>query len=322
MARAPRILIHSDQTAPQKASLLAACPGAQVGICDTNAGLPAAISTHRPDVVYSVRFDPAPGFPAKALFAEGGPVWVANGGAGTDHLGHWNTDRVTVTNAAGVAADMIAEYVMGCILHFTLDVPGFVQDKALRRWQMRSVEPVKDKTMLIVGLGHTGRAVAARAKAFGMQVTGTRASPEAMENVDDVRPSGDLLQLLPQADVVVVCTPLTDDTRDMLSANAIGVIKEGAVFVDVSRGGVTDQDALCAALNSGRIAGAALDVFPVEPLPPSSPLWNTANLLISPHCSAVHKDWDEASFALFLRNLDNWLNGRPLFNVVDPDRGY
>ena len=99
-------------------------------------------------------------------------------------------------------------------------------------------------------------------------------------------------------------------------------MKPSAILVDVSRGGVVDQTALARALQRNRIAGAALDVFEVEPLPTDSPLWDIPNLVISPHCSGVYEGWGRASFDLFLENLKGWIEGRELFNVVDPVRGY
>lgn len=319
---APRIVLHNDETDTLAARLMEDMPEAHVVQCNSYHDLPEALAAHQPQVVYTVRFDGSHGFPSAALFAENGPAWVANGGAGTDHLGHWDTTQVTVTNAAGVAADMMAEYVMGGFLHFTLDVPGLQRDQTARLWRARTVRPLKDKVLLIVGLGHTGQAIAARAKAFGMTVLGTRARPQTMEYVDEVGAPDALTDMLPQADFVAVATPLTPQTRGLLGACAFAAMTPGVVLADVSRGGVIDARALLTALDNGTVAGAALDVFETEPLPKDSPFWTRNNVLLSPHCSSVTEGWAKASFELFLKNLKRWRSGQPLFNVVDPDRGY
>ncbi len=322
MAETPRILLHNKDTGPLAHWLRTAHPGADFRECDSYQGLPALIDTYRPQVVYSVRFAGTRGFPRQALLGPGGPGWIANGGAGTDHYGHWDTARTTVTNAAGVAAGMMAEYILGGFLHFTLDVPGLRADQAAHAWNARTVRPLADKTLLIVGLGHTGRALATRAAAFGMRVLGTRARPQPTDHVDEVHAAEDLARLLPRADFIAVATPLIPATRGLIGAAEIAAMKPGVILADVSRGGVVDQTALCAALKGGHVAGAALDVFETEPLPASSPLWDLQNVLLSPHCSSVHPDWERASFDLFLHNLERWITGQKLLNIVDPARGY
>ena len=322
MPEHPKVLMHNDHTQDLEAALVARFPTIIHFSCTSYAELPQALEVFRPDVIYSVRFAGTPGFPRAALFAPGGPRWIANGGAGTDHFGQWDPLQVTVTNAAGVAADMMAEYVIGGFLHFNLDVPGLRRDQKAKVWGARQVRPLKGKTLLIVGLGHTGRAIAALAQAFGMTVLGTRARPQPMDNVDEVQGSEVLLTLLPRADYVAVAAPLTPATKGLIDAKAIQSMKPGAILADVSRGGVVDQRALYDALMSGPLAAAVLDVFEHEPLPVESPLWALENVLISPHCSSVYEGWEMASFSLFLDNLSNWIEGTPLFNVVDPARGY
>ncbi|GAB5446263.1 D-2-hydroxyacid dehydrogenase [Gymnodinialimonas sp.] len=322
MANAPRILIHNDETTALAQALHGRFPQAEVAECTSYEALPAQIAGFRPEIVYSVRFAGTTGFPRDALLGAEGPRWIAIGGAGTDHLGTWDTARTTITNAAGVAADMMAEYVMGGFLHFTLDVDGLQADQRDRLWRARKMRPLRGATLLIVGLGHTGRAIAARAKAFGMHVIGTRATPQPMDNVDAVHAATDLPGLLPLADFVAVATPLTPATKGLIGVAEVAALKPGAVLADVSRGTVVDQGALAGALASGRLTGAVLDVFEVEPLPQKSPLWGLDNVLISPHCSSVYDGWESASFELFLDNLARWLDGKALFNVVDPARGY
>ncbi|MEE4187903.1 MAG: D-2-hydroxyacid dehydrogenase [Roseobacter sp.] len=320
--RQPRILLHNDVTAPLAELLLERFPHVTVAECNSYEAMPDALSAFGPDIVYTVRFGGSDGFPRDAMLAQGGLRWIANGGAGIEHLGLWDPSALTVTNAAGVAADMMAEYIMGGFLHFTLDVRGLQKDKAVRRWQARMVRPLAGQMMLIVGLGHTGQALAARAKAFGMTVVGTRARPRPMENVDDVAGPDQLVALARRADFIAVCTPLTATTRGLVDRTVFDAVKPGAVLADVSRGGVIVAQDLLAALEDGRIAGAALDVFETEPLPADSAFWSMENVLISPHCSSVSEGWAQASFRLFLNNLGRWMEGETLSNVVDPLRGY
>lgn len=321
MTGKPRVIVHNDVTAPLLARLREAMPDVEAVGCESFGGLATLMPEFRPDAVYSVRFDSAP-YPRDVLLGPDGPRWISVGGSGCDHLGQWDTGRVTVTNSAGVAAAMMAEFVFGCALHFTLDIPGLDRDKAARRWAARSVIPLRGKTILIVGLGQTGQAVAARAKAFGMTVIGARARPRAMENVDEVHASEDLPQLWERADVIVVCVPLLASTRGLVDSRAFAAMKPTAILVDVSRGGVIEPAALVNALKNKRIAGAALDVFETEPLPEDSPFWGLENTIISPHASAVYEGWDMASFEVFIENLGRWRRGEALRNVVDPARGY
>ncbi|MEM7058238.1 MAG: D-2-hydroxyacid dehydrogenase [Pseudomonadota bacterium] len=322
MPNLPRILLHNSNTSDMAEWLKVAFPDADFRECNSYEALPALLGSFYPEVVYSVRFAGTPGFPRDALFGAKGPRWIANGGAGTDHFGQWDPEEITVTNAAGVAAGMMAEYIIGGFLHFTLDVSGLQRDKAARVWNPRNMTPLAGKSLLIIGLGHTGRALARRAKAFDMTVLGTRARPQEMEDVDKVYAADALHDALPSADFVAVSTPLTSETRGLIGPAEIARLKPGVILADVSRGGVVDQTALAQALRSGHIAGAALDVFETEPLPDDNPLWTLGNVLVSPHCSSVYAEWEEASFQLFLDNLGRWCRGEPLVNLVDPFRGY
>ncbi|MEM8801061.1 MAG: D-2-hydroxyacid dehydrogenase [Pseudomonadota bacterium] len=322
MTEQPRIILHNDVTRDFASRLETHLPGADYRECNSYEALPELVRSYRPQVVYTVRFNGTPNYPRDALFGAGGPQWIANGGAGTDHFGMWDAATVTVTNTAGVAADMMAEYVLGGFLHFTLDVPGLQADKAARAWNARQMIPLKNKTLLIVGLGSTGRAIASRAKAFGMHVLGTRARPEPMQHVDEVHAADALQNLMPRADFIAVCTPLTPQTKGLIDKSCLSAAKKGAVLADVSRGGVVIQADLMDALASRALAGAVLDVFETEPLPHDNLLWEQPNVLISPHCSSVFEGWEAASFDMFLANLDRWMSGAPLENIVDPMRGY
>lgn len=319
---APRIVIHDADPEPLLRELGARHQDVTVQACDSYEALGPLLESFRPEIVFTVRFAGTPNFPTAALLGPVGPKWIAVGGSGVDHLGQWDTSKVTVTNSAGVAADMMAEYALGAMLHFTLDFPGLERDRQKRNWTGRIMTPMKGKHLLIVGLGHTGQAVARLAKAFGMTVTGVRANPRATPHVDRVHATSELSQLWGDADFVMVCAPLLESTRGLIDEAAFAAMKPGAVLVDVSRGGIVRQAPLLEALQSRRLAGAALDVFETEPLPRDNPLWDLDNIILSPHCSSVYKGWELGSIRIFADNLDRWRKGEALFNVVDPARGY
>jgi len=318
-----RILLHAADPALLTPPVQAAAPAATVIGCDSYAALPGMVADLAPDIVFTIRFAGTPGFPAAALTGPKGPGWVSVGGSGVDHLGTWDAARTVVTNAAGVGADQMAEYVIGAALHFRLDVPGLIADRAAQHWRRdRVMRPLRGGVALIIGLGRTGQAVADRARAMGMQVIGVRNTPAPMDGIATVHPPSELPTLWPLADLVVVCTPLTPATRGLIGKGAIAAMKRDAVIVDVSRGEVIDGQALAAALKAGHLAGAALDVFETEPLPPGHPLWTAPRTLISPHCSSVFDGWELATIAMFCDNLRRHQRGEPLANIVQPARGY
>ncbi len=320
---AMRVVVHTGDPAPLAGMLSAEHPEVEFTACDSYAELSGVVDRVRPDAAYIIKFDNRSVYPRDVLLQAEELRWIAVGGSGVDHLRPWDTGRVTVTNSAGVAADMMVEYILGGFLHFTLDVPGLQRDQQARHWDAaRLVRPLAGRTLLIAGLGHTGQALAARAKAFGMQVIGTRARPRETENVDEVHSSAEITGLWGRADFIAICTPLLAETRNLVDAGAFAAMKPGAIFADVSRGGVVNEAALVDALQCGHLGGAVLDVFTTEPLPSDSPVWTLPNTLISPHCSSVYAEWEMNSARMFSANLRRWRNGEPLRNIVDPQRGY
>jgi glyoxylate/hydroxypyruvate reductase len=169
---------------------------------------------------------------------------------------------------------------------------------------------VRGTTVLVVGLGEIGREVARLAEAFGMRVLSTR------------RNEGELDELLPRADSVVITLPLTTETRGLIDRRRIGLLKPGAILVNLGRGPVLDEDALIDALRSGRVRGAALDVFATEPLPPDSPLWELDNVILSPHTAAQSIRENERIVELFADNLRRYLAGEELRSRIRTDLFY
>jgi phosphoglycerate dehydrogenase-like enzyme len=247
---------------------------------------------------------------------------VSVGGSGTDHLAPWDPSRLTVTNAAGVGAETMAQYAIAAMLHFTLDLPSFAARQRERRWAPGKVASVTGLTLAILGLGKTGQAVAPLAKALGMQVIGIRATTAETPHVDRVEPVGRLQEVLGEADFILVCLPLTARTRYLLDTQQFAAMKRGAVLIDLSRGGIVRHSALVKGLTDGALKGAALDVFETEPLSSDSPLWSMPNVIITPHCSSVYDGWERRSIEMFCDNVDRWRHGEKRNNIVDPSRGY
>lgn len=232
--------------------------------------------------------------------------------------------RVTFTSSVGVHAVQLAEWAMLGLLAFTKDLPRLLRDKESRSWDHYPVRELHGQRLLVVGLGHIGREVSRSARALGMRVTGMRRCLEEQDRevVDDLRPIDELPEVVPQCDAVVLALPETDATRGLFSRALIEALPPHAILVNVGRGTTVDEPALVDALQSGRLAGAALDVFAEEPLPQDSPLWTLENVLISPHTAALSMKESERIVDLFVDNLARYRDGRTLRNVVDTEHFY
>ena len=236
---------------------------------------------------------------------------------------------VVITNSRGVSADTMAEHVVAVTLAVFRNLPLAVERQLQHVWaqdelSMRGNRTIAGAEVLIVGLGAIGRAVARRLSALGARVTGVRRNTHAIEieGVWKTLPASRFSDALSDADVVVLSAPHTDETRGLIGAAELALMKREAVLVNVSRGRLVDEAALAAALHAGHIAGAALDVFEREPLPPESPLWNLPNVLITPHTSGFRPDHWDVMTALFAENLRRNEQGEELLNVVDKRAGY
>ena len=250
--------------------------------------------------------------------------WVHIAGAGVDAVMSEEiaASDVVVTNARGVFNQSIAETVVAMMLVFAKDMLTTIALQSQRTWRHRDTAMLAGQTALIVGAGEIGRAIGRAAGALGVNVTGVATSERHDPDLGLVRSVQDLDSLLPTADFVVVILPLTDRTRGIIGAEQLALMKPTAHLINVGRGSLVDEDCLIAALESGSIGGAALDVFQTEPLPADSPLWAMPNVMVSPHMSADFHGWLEALADQFFVNLGRWLSGRPLLNVVDKRLGY
>lgn len=244
---------------------------------------------------------------------------AAGAGLGGDAL-----ERAALTTASGVHVRTLAEFTLLGLLYFAKHVPELLQRQRAKEWPRirRPVHELSGQTMLILGLGEIGVEIARVASALGMRVIGVKRRPGAVEHVDEVHAVERLGDLVGRADAIVVTLPATEATRGLLDAETLAAVKPGAVLVNVGRGAVIDEDALVERLRDGTLAGAALDVFTTEPLPPESPLWELPNVLISPHVSALSERENERVVELFLANLERFLAGEPLVNRITPDTPY
>ncbi len=236
----------------------------------------------------------------------------------------WSKPEIVITSGAGVNSGPVAEYVIAAVLALAKNVPRMLDNKAQRKWDRFTLGQVRGQTMGIVGLGAIGREVARLAQALGMQVVATRRriGAEAPDAAGWVLPHDQLHRLLAASDFVVLTVPATRETAGMIGRRELEAMRPSARLINVSRGDVVDQGVLIEALRDGRLAGAALDVFEVEPLPADSPLWGMPNVLISPHIAGLFDDYDVCVVDLFVGNLLRYLDGRPLVNEVDRQQGY
>jgi phosphoglycerate dehydrogenase-like enzyme len=208
------------------------------------------------------------------------------------------------------------------ILAFERRLPRLFSQQERREWKRFSAGSIAGKTVGILGLGEVGRSLAVACKALGMRVLGTRTSARPTPGIDEVVPPDRLEHVLRAADYLVVAVPLTQETRGMLGADALSKLRPSSIIINISRGGVIDEATLDTALRSGKLRGAALDVFDTEPLPATSPLWSAPNLIVSPHIAGQVPDYIERAVALFLENLDLLERGLSPRTCVDRVRRY
>lgn len=291
-------------------------------ICARGEELPACLEELQPEIVFAIK-GPATNGPSHEPLSSWPSVrWIHVGGSGYEQIPPWDTERLTVTNCAGVLARYLAETVTGGMIMLNFGFPDYLKKQAQGIWQPHGFTPLCGKCLLVVGLGEIGRWVARNARALGMTVIGLKRVVKGTDpDVDDLHPLSELAALLPRADFVSLHLRLTDETTHFMNADKLGLMKPGAFLINTSRGPVVDEKALIAALESGAIKGAYLDVFEEEPLPPDSPLWNMDQVVISPHTADMIDGWEAVFAEAFGDNFEAWLNGRPLQRVVRPAAG-
>jgi len=233
---------------------------------------------------------------------------------------------ITLTNGRGVFSSSLGEFALGAILYFAKDLRRMIRNQISGRWEPFDIVPISGQTVGIVGYGDIGRAVAARVRPMGMKVLAVKrhapSSPGSDSLVDQLYASDRRLDMLPRCDYVVVSTPLTSETQSMIGEREFAAMKPNAVVINLGRGPVVEERALIQALASGRIKGAALDVFDQEPLPAGHPFYKLENVLLSPHCADHTPDWLDQAMRSFIEQFKRFRDGRPLMHVVDKKLGY
>jgi phosphoglycerate dehydrogenase-like enzyme len=299
--------------------------------------LPADV-WQRVEILYSSRVLPMPEQAPRLR-------WIQFHSAGIDHaIGHpvFSKPGLVATTLSGAAVYQVAEYVLMMLLAAGRHLPELLEhqkraDWPRDRWKRFSPQELNASTVGIVGYGSIGREVARLLRAFGAEVLAVKRNvldPEDRgyipEGLGDpigtlarrLYPLQALRSMLKECDFIVVTIPLTNETRSLIGVDELAACKPSAFLVDVSRGGVVNHQALINALRERKLAGAALDVFPEEPLPSDSPLWKLGNVILTPHIAGNTVHYDERAVALFAENLHRYLSGLQPYNVIDLGRGY
>lgn len=272
--------------------------------------------------------------------------WVQLGSAGVDQEvagAVWRDSEVTVTTSSGIHAAIMSQWATAMILYHAHRLGEVLRFRETRRWPDRpalSGSVLIGKTLGLLGYGSVGRECARLGRALGMRVLALRRSAvdeppgggrfvsrlmaerAAFDGRVEVLRADGLDRLLAESDYLVVTAPLTPETSGLLDGRALGLMKPSAFIVNVSRGAIIDESALAGTLRSGRLAGAALDVFATEPPPPDSELFDLPTAVLSPHMSGVFDAYWDLAVEAFCDNLSRYLSGQPLLNVANRVRGY
>jgi phosphoglycerate dehydrogenase-like enzyme len=258
--------------------------------------------------------------------------WVHSTSAGVGQLMYpeLRDSGVIVTNASGIFSVPMAEHTIGLLLALARNFPDTLRQQEREVWSQQELwdkpqhlTELNGTILLIVGYGSIGREVGQRAHALAMRVWGvTRSGKGDATHAEKIVAASELENVLPEADFVVLCAPETTETKSLIGAEHLARMKRGARLINVGRGSLLNEAAFIAALKSGQLGGAAIDVTETEPLPAASPLWHAPNLFISPHTSAVSDRLWHRETNLLMELLARWFDGRELLNRVDFSRGY
>lgn len=254
--------------------------------------------------------------------------WIQFGSAGIDHtvFPELIDSGIVLTTMSGIHSVPVAEHVLALMLALTRRLDLAVTLQMERRYERTEIAwtagELSGKSIGIVGLGKIGREIASLANAFGMRVMGTKRTVVALPGVDQVCPPDGLREMLPQVDYLVLVVPLTESTSELIGAKEIGLMKDGARIINVARGAMIDHDALGDALRSGKLAGAALDVFPKEPLQTDSPIYGFPNTIITPHTASSGRLYGPRAAEVFRQNFEAFVSGGEMINVYDRQLGY
>jgi phosphoglycerate dehydrogenase-like enzyme len=311
-----RIVIFHALAAEYASMIRRRFPGVDVGVAADEVELGELIA--HADVVLAARF------PLHVLSAAKRLRWIQITNSGVDFLVPAERDLkdVLVTNARGIHAHAMADYVIGAIILLHWGFSSLLRDQQEKRWRTKFVEPLTEKTIGIIGLGAIGAEIAKRAAGMGMRVCGVKRSPSPVEGVEKVLGPDQIRTVMAEGDFIVLVVPATRETLDLIGEAELRSMKESAYLINVARGGIVDEEALIQVLTERKIAGACLDVFTQEPLPTESPLWTLPNVFVTPHIAGNPSRYSEHVFEIFAENLEQLSKGRALRNLVQLSRGY
>ena len=253
--------------------------------------------------------------------------WIQSTSSGigqfVNRMGYAESMDCIFTTASGVHARPLAEFSLMAMLMFAKEFTYLQSEKEAHHWQRYCAIELAGKTLAIIGLGKIGQEVAKLAQAFDMRVIGTRHdTTKTTPHVDQLFAPDDLKTVLKEADFLLLATPHTPETEGLIGSEEFALLPEGAVLINIARGLVVDQEALIASLESGHLRGAALDVFTPEPLPADNPLWDMPQVIISPHSASTSDTENHKITRLFCDNLQRFLKGDDLLNILDVNRLY
>ncbi len=272
----------------------------------------------RADVLFDFDRKLSPQLPALAPRLR----WIQSTSSGIGpFLQHTGLDKsgIAVTNAAGVHSVPLAEHAILAMLYFCKELPRLRAEQAAHRWERYCGKQLRDQTVGIIGMGRVGREIARLSQGMGLRVLGVKQTVAGVAppdlHADELFTPADLPSVLPRCQYLVLMVPQTPATEGMIGARELALLPDGAVLINLARGAIVDQDALVAALQSGHLAGAAMDVARREPLEADSPLWDMPTVLISPHSASTVEQENERLVDLFCANLVRFARGEPLINL-------
>ena len=290
----------------------------QVSICKDRAQLPDALRD-ADILIVSWRL------PAGSVASAGSLKWIHSIGAGVDGILTPDVleSKAIITSSSGIHREPISEHVLAFMLSFVRSFHIFARQQMRKEWKRYELQELAGKTLGIIGLGEIGSEIAIKAKALGMRVIAVkRTSGEKPTSVDQLWMQDRLKDLLGDSDFVVLSLPLTPETRGFIGEPELRAMKKSAYLINISRGKIVHEAKLIQAIREGWIAGAGLDVFEEEPLPEKSELWQMPNVIITPHVAGSNPQYTARAMAIFEENLQRFLNGKPLTNLVDKKLGY
>ena len=248
--------------------------------------------------------------------------WLMSCSSGVEHILPAVDASVTITNSSGVHSNTLAECVLAGVLTHAKRLRERLAFQHQRKWEVLNCTELVDKTFCIIGTGDIGAATARLAHAFGMNVVGVRRTPQPTPEFDQVIGPQDLLTVLPRADFVLIACPLTRETENLIGEQELGAMKKGAYLINVARGKIVNEAALISSLQSGHLGGAYLDAHVHEPQPADHPFWSMPTVTLIPHDSHSSERIGDNTVDLFCDNLERYVAGEPLRNVIRRDLGY